>query len=117
MSFNNIIPIDVLLGTTTLKHEEVENPEVTIPEELVTGCPVQYTIGDYGITSNADHPAFAELRKVLSGRGYIEIPSYPCVNGDRVTKRFIFNGIQLEVGDKFYCAGAWNTMIKVRNKK
>ena len=117
MSWNNVIPAELLLGTVKIEPKEVENPEVTIPDELVTNCLVKYRIGDYAITSNRDHPAFAELRKVLINRGYVEEPGYPCWNGDRVAKKFIFNGFQLEVGDKFYCAGAWNTMMKVRDKK
>lgn len=114
MSWNNVIPAELLLGTVTLEPKVVENPEVTIPESLVTDCLIKYTIDDYGMTSNADHPAFAELRRVLKGRGYIEIPEYACWNGDRVLKRFRFNGFQLEIGDTFYCAGAWATRINLR---
>lgn len=117
MSWNNITPAEFLGGEVKLGPKEVENPEVTIPDELVTDCLVKYKIGDYGTTSFHDHPAFAELRKVLIVRGYVEVTGYPCVNGDRVAKRFIFNGFQLEVGDTFYCAGAWNTKMKVRDKK
>lgn len=115
MSWNNVIPAEILLGPVKLEPKEVDNPEVTIPEELVTDCLVKYKIDDYGMTSHRDHPAFAELRKVLNGQGYIEMVTN-CVNGDRVTKRFIFNDFQLEVGDRFYCAGAWNTKMKVRKK-
>jgi hypothetical protein len=117
MSWNNVIPAELLLGTVELKPKTVENPEVSIPEELVTDCLVKYSIDDYGITGNNDHPAFAELRRVLKGRGYISIPEYPCWNGDRVLKRFRFNGFQLEPGDTFYCAGAWATKISIRNRK
>jgi hypothetical protein len=117
MSWNNVIPAELLLGNVELKPKTVENPEVSIPEELVTDCLVKYSIDDYGITGTQDHPAFAELRKVLSGRGYIEIPPYACSNGDRVLKRFQFNGFQLEPGDKFYCAGAWATQILMRKRK
>ena len=117
MSWNNVIPAEFLGGALKLEPKEVENPEVTIPDELLTDCLVKYRIGDYAITSNRDHPAFVELRKVLIGRGYVEEPGYPCWNGDRVAKKFIFNGFQLEVGDTFYCAGAWKTMMKVRDEK
>lgn len=117
MSWNNVIPAELLLGTIKLEPKIVENPEVTIPEDLVTDCLIRYIIDDYGMTSNADHPAFAELRRVLNGRGYIEIPEYACWNGDRVLKRFRFNGFQLEIGDTFYCAGAWATRISIRNKR
>lgn len=117
MSWNNVIPAELLLGTVQLEPKAIENPEVTIPEELVTDCLIRYSIDDYGITGSTDHPAFAELRRVLSARGYIEIPPYACWNGDRVLKRFRFNGFQLEVGDKFYCAGAWATQISIRAHK
>jgi hypothetical protein len=116
MSWNNIIPAELLSGTVIITHKPIENPEVIIPDELVTDCLVKYTIGEYGITGHEDHPAFAELRKVLSSRGYIEIPPYACVNGDRVLKRFRFNGFQLEPGNTFYSAGAWAVNLKVRSK-
>jgi len=111
MSWNNVIPAELLLGTVQLVSKEVENPEVTIPDSLVTDCLVSYQIGDYGTTSNADHPAFAELRRVLGNRGYIQIESN-WWNGDRVLKRFRFNGRQLEPYDTFYCASAWNARFK-----
>lgn len=117
MSLNNVIPASLLLGEVTITHKPVENPEVSIPDDLVTSCTIKYAIDDYGIQSHADHPAFAELRKVLSARGYIEIPPYACWNGDRVLKRFRFNGFQLEPGDKFYSAGAWRVRISIRNKR
>ena len=116
MSWNNVIPAELLLGTIKLEPKIVENPVVTIPDELVIDCLVKYNIDDYGTTSTKDHPAFAELRNVLSARGYIEIPPYACWNGDRVIKRFIFNDFQLEVGDKFYCASAWAGKISIRQK-
>lgn len=117
MSWNNVIPAELLLGTVRLEPKTIENPEVTIPEHLVIDCLVKYSIGGYSTASHTDHPAFAELRRVLSDRGYIEIPPYACWNGDRVIKRFRFNGFQLEPGDKFYCAAAWSTEIAIRNKK
>jgi hypothetical protein len=117
MSWNNVIPAELLLGIVELKPKAVENPQVSIPEELVTDCLIKYSIDDYGIITNKDHPAFAELRKVLCARGYIDIPSYACWNGDKVIKRFRFNAFQLEVGDTFYCAGAWAVRIELRNRK
>lgn len=116
MSWNNVIPAELLLGTVELKTKSVENPEVSIPEELVTDCLVKYSIDDYGMITSKDHPAFAELRRVLANRGYIDIPPYACRNGDRVLKRFRFNEFQLEIGDTFYCASAWSVRIKMRDK-
>lgn len=109
MSLNNVIPAELLSQDVDSSTKELDNPKVTIPEELVTDCFIRYEFeGYYNITAAfADHPAFAEVRKLLNARGYIEIPPYPCWNGDRVLKRFQFNGVQLEVGDTFYCAAAW----------
>lgn len=118
MSWNNIIPAELLLGTVQLTHREVENPEVTIPDELITDCPINYSIeGLYATLSHEDHPAFAELRKRLKRIGLISIPEYPCWNGDRVLKRFRFNGIQLNPGETFYCAAAWRARFNYQTKK
>jgi len=121
MSWNNVIPAELLLKAIEARGlpKEVENPKVVIPDELVTDCLIRYEFeGHYGVTAaQEDHPAFAEVRRLLKARGYIEIPEYPCWNGDRVLKRFEFNGFQLEVGDAFYCAAAWAVKIAVRNKK
>ena len=117
MSWNNVIPTELLLDAVKLEPKSVENPEVSIPNELVTDCLISYAIDDYAITSNNDHPAFAELRQVLATRGYISIPDYACWNGDRVLKRFRFNGFQLERGDTFYCAAAWAGKISLRQKR
>lgn len=116
MSWNNIFPAELL--SVSLKSVEITNPAISIPEELLTDCLVKYSWEGYGaVTTHADHPAFVEVRMRLNKQGYIQIPDYPCWNGDRVLKRFIFNDFQLEPGDTFYCAGAWSTKIAVRNKK
>lgn len=120
MSWNNVIPADVihewLKNNPAPERKEIENPRVDIPEHLVTDCLIRYDFeGHYGVTAaHKDHPAFAEVRRLLKSRGFIEIPAYPCWNGDRVLKRFQFNGIQLEPGDTFYCAGAWATRFNMR---
>ena len=113
MSWNNVIPAELLVSDSMIKSNPIENPLVTIPLSLLLDCLIQYSIeGAYGMTGSADHPAFAELRRVLAARHFIEIPEYTCWNGDRVIKRFQFNGIQLEIGDKFYCAAAWQSYKK-----
>lgn len=97
----------------------MENPKVNIPNELVTDCLISYDMTDiigYGATASTDHPAFTEVRKILAKNGYISIPEYSCWNGDRVTKRFRFNDVQLEVGDKFYCAAAWKNRLNRKLK-
>lgn len=118
MSWNNVIPAHLLMNSME-PQPEVENPRVVIPDELVTDCLIRYQFeGHYGIyASQRDHPAFDEVRRLLKARGYINIPEYACWNGDRVLKRFQFNGFQLEVGDTFYCAAAWSVKIVARNKK
>ncbi len=122
MSWNNVIPNEVihkyLRDNPAPERKEVENPRVDIPENLVTDCLIRYDFeGHYGVTAaHKDHPAFAEVRNLLKSRGYIEIPPYPCWNGDQVLKRFRFNGFQLEVGDTFYCAAAWSSRLKFEKK-
>lgn len=119
MSWNNVIPADVvhewLRDNPAPERKEIENPRVDIPEHLVTDCLIRYDFeGHYGVTAaHEDHPAFAEVRRLLKSRGFIDIPVYACWNGDRVLKRFQFNGVQLEVGDTFYCASAWATRFKM----
>ncbi len=120
MSWNNVISSESILDDLKMrKWQEPENPLVTIPEELVTDCLIRYEFeGYYGvIASHKDHPAFDEVRRVLSTRGYIKIPEYACWNGDRVTKRFRFNGVQLEVHDTFYCAAAWAAKFSYNRTK
>lgn len=115
MSWNNVIPAELLLGAVQMVPKEVENPEVTIPDSLLTDCLISYQIGDYGMTSHADHPAFAELRRVLGARGYIHIePNW--WNGDQVLKPFRFNDHQLEIGDTFYSASAWEAKFKFEKR-
>jgi len=125
MSWNNVLPAHLLeeiadrvLSEHTPK-PPIENPKVVIPDELVTDCLIRYEFeGHYGtIAAFKDHPAFDEVRRLLKAHGYIDIPEYACWNGDRVIKRFQFNGFQLEVGDTFYCAAAWAGKISFRNKK
>ena len=123
MSWNNVIPVELVRKPTgdnpAPERKEIENPRVDIPEHLVTDCLIRYQFeGHYGVTAaQEDHPAFAEVRRLLKSRGFIEIPAYPCWNGDRVLRRFQFNGMQLEVGETFYCAAAWNNRIKVNKTK
>lgn len=113
MAWNNVVPPNDVLNYHLGKHaSELDNPLVSIPNELVTDCLIRYEFeGLYSIISNADHPAFAEVRRLLAGNGFIKIPEYACWNGDRVTKRFRFNGVQLEVGDTFYSAAAWSVKL------
>jgi hypothetical protein len=118
MSWNNVVPAELLLGAVQLTHREIENPEVTIPDELLDGCRVEYRIeGTYGTIAHEDHPAFAALRKRLKSIGLISIPEYPCWNGDTVLKPFRFNGIQLNPGETFYSASAWRTRFNYQTKK
>ena len=119
MSWNNVIPAELLLSNIPkTERKEIENPRVDIPEHLVTDCLIRYDFeGHYGVTAaHKDHPAFTEVRNLLKARGFISIPDYPCWNGDVVLKRFIFNGIQLEIGDTFYCAAAWAVRFKMKEK-
>ena len=62
-----------------------------------------------------DHPKFAEFRNKLEKLGYIKTDRVS-VNGDRVLKPFIVNGMKLDKGDKFCCACALEIQIKVYKK-
>lgn len=117
MSWNNIVPANLPSSLVEPK-PAIENPSITIPDELVTDCRLAYTWEGQPslIAASQDHPAFAEVRRMLERRGYIDIPPYACVNGDRVIKRFRFNDFQLEPGDKFYSAAAWAVKIRIRNR-
>lgn len=118
MSWNNVIPAHLLIDTANIKPKPpVENPSIFIPEDMVTDLHMAYTWeGSYNlVAASEDHPAFARVRKMLEAQGFISIWKEVC-NGDRVLKRFRFNGFQLEVGDKFLSAAAWKTNIYIRNK-
>lgn len=86
-------------------------PVFTIADECLTQINIAYSwvtpTGHTGaiLANSVDHPAFDDLRKRLAGQGYIQIPEYPCWNGDRVLKPFILNRATFNIGDKF-CSGA-----------
>lgn len=87
------------------------NQRFTIDTEYLTCVTVKYGYTDdmgmeCSTTSSVDHPAFTGLREHLGARGFIRIER-GWWNGDRVIKPFYFNGLLLNVGDKFLCAGAW----------
>lgn len=121
MSWNNVIPSDVLhewlAKNPAPERKPIENPQVTMPEEFITDCLIRFTFeGFYDVVAaHADHPCFARLRETLAHREFISIDRTSW-NGDRVLKRFRFNGFQLEVGDKFFCAAAWSSRIKFEKK-
>lgn len=59
-----------------------------------------------------DHPKFTEFRNKLEKLGYIQTERN-WINGDRVLKSFILNGMKLKKGDKFACACALEIQIRV----
>ena len=71
--------------------------------------------GKCSMTSSADHPEFAKLRKQLGELGYIKIET-GWWNGDRVLKPFKLNGLILEEGEQFSCASAFGTRWSVLQK-
>lgn len=133
MSWNNVIPTCVLADMLDAMDkepkqlhfdEELFPPLYSIKEEYLTSCNEAFTWispnghGPNGTIAHAvDHPAFAALRKHLSINGYIEIPSYPCVNGDMVIKPFYLNEVYFGVGEKFVCGSAMTNHIKFRRRR
>jgi len=59
-----------------------------------------------------DHPKFTEFRNKLEKLSYIQTERN-WINGDRVLKPFIVNGMKLKKGDKFFCACALDIQIRV----
>ncbi len=131
MSWNNIIPNDVLMDIVEQIRKEPKQlhfdeglfpPLYTIKEEYLTSCNEAFTWvngegrGPSGTIAHAvDHPAFAALRKHLDVRGYIKMET-GWVNGDRVTKPFYLNEVYFDIGDKFVCASAMNGHLNFRKK-
>ena len=122
MSWNNVIPasvVDDILEEIRKEPKQLHFDEDVffacfyIKEEYLTDCNEAFTYikpnghGPSGTIAKAvDHPAFAALRKHLERNGYIELPGYPCVNGDRVSKPFYLNDVFFPKGGRFLCAGA-----------
>lgn len=131
MSWNNVIPVDMLLdaigriSSAVQLHfdEELFIPTFEIPEEYIPSLNVRYTkISSTGhksgiIASQAEHPAFEKLRQVLSNGGFIEIPPYPCWNGDRVRKAFYLNQVLFNPGETFFCGTAMSGYIKRKKQE
>ena len=131
MSWNNVIPNDVLMDIVEQIRKEPKQlhfdvdlfpPCYSIKEEYLTSCNEAFTwitptgSGPSGtISKSVDHPAFAALREHLDARGYITIQT-GWVNGDRVIKPFCLNEVYFGVGDKFVCASAMSGHIKYRKK-
>lgn len=131
MSWNNIIPNDVLLDIVEQIRKEPKQlhfdeqlfpPLFIIKEEYLTSCneAFQYILptgsGPSGTISKAvDHPAFAALREHLGRNGFVEIQR-GWINGDRVIKPFYLNEVYFEVGEKFVSACAMLGHLKFRKK-
>lgn len=131
MSWNNVIPNDVLLDIVEKIRKEPKQlhfdedifpPCFIIKEEYLTSCNEAFTwIPPTGgapsgtIAKAVDHPAFDALRKRLGALGYIKIEN-GWINGDRVTKPFCLNEVYFGVGDKFVSASAMGGHLKFRKK-
>lgn len=132
MSWNNVIPNDVLMDIIEKIRkepkqlhfdEELFAPCYTIKEEYLITCNRAFTwitptgSGPSGTIAHAvDHPAFAALREHLAHRGYIKMET-GWVNGDRVTKPFHLNGVPFNVGDKFLSASAMEGHLKYHKRR
>lgn len=89
----------------------IETPEYWIEEEDCRSVPdrIKCLKSETGINwsshGDVDHPSFTRLRNHLEAKGYIETQR-SWVNGDRVLRKFILNGVTFEPGDKFLSASA-----------
>jgi len=126
MSYNNAIPLDILLALASAKgvmHQlklPLYDPEFFIKEEFLTDVMVTYSwaydTGDTGSTlSSVGHPSFEALRESLGQQGYIQIQRN-WSNGDRVIKPFLLNGQTFEEGETFYSPGALSSTLKTKRK-
>lgn len=131
MSWNNIIPNDVLMDIVEQIRKEPKQlhfdedifpPCYFIKEEYITSCNEAFTWitptgqGPSGtVAKSVDHPAFAALRTHLDARGFIKMQT-GWVNGDRVIKPFCLNEVYFGVGDKFVCGSAMAGHLKYRKK-
>lgn len=111
MAFNDVIPsaiIHDLLKGYQYKLP-LETPEYWIEEEDCCSVPDRIkclkseTGSNWSSHGDIDHPSFTRLRKHLAAKGYIETQR-SWVNGDRVLRKFILNGVTFEPGDKFLSA-------------
>lgn len=132
MSWNNIIPNDVLMDIVEQIRKEPEQlhfdegifpPCFMIKEEYITTCNEAFTwisptgSGPSGTIAKAvDHPAFAALRKHLADRGLINIEN-GWRNGDRVIKAFHLNKVPFRPGEKFLSADAMSIYLKNRERQ
>ena len=122
MSMNNAIPIEYLY--------DIAKGNLMVQPSLPLDCPPQVFINpDYmnpvpdgydvitaeGVPiwsrGSTNHPMFESTRRWLERSGYIKVQE-AWLNGDRAIKPFFFNNVLMEVGDKFYSAGAWSTKFR-----
>jgi hypothetical protein len=119
VAYNNVIP-DCMINDLLRGHQPMlplYTPEYEIEEEFLTSVPVSWSItrtetdSTYSTMSGVDHPAFADLRRHLAARKYIDMQTN-CWNGDRVLRKFYLNQRLFEVGEQFPCAGAMKYRVQ-----
>ena len=124
MSWNNVIPADLLLdliNNTPVQLDLFETvTEFEINEEYLTSVPVSWKMIDshgknYGTSSVVDHPSFSALRDVLERRGFIKTERN-WHNGDRVISDFKLNGELFKEGEQFSCAAALGNQLRVQRR-
>lgn len=79
-----------------------ENGRIPTADELLK---VLAGKGRCSVTSSKDHSEFVKLRNQLAAEGFIRIET-GWINGDRVTRPFILNGVKFELGTSFPSAAA-----------
>ena len=124
MSWNNVIPAEILLDIIDNMPKQMDlfetTPEFLIDSDYLTSVPVAWKMIDergktYGTHSVVDHPSFAALRDVLHNRGFIQ-KELGWSNGDRVLKQFKLNGELFQEGEQFCCAAALGNQLRVQQR-
>ena len=95
-------------------------PEFTVDPSCLCSIPVKYSFIDEhgqqgGLMHSVEHPAVAAVRTILHNKGYLE-NHCGAINADTVVKPFVFNSVLYEEGQRFVCASALGTSLRINEK-
>jgi hypothetical protein len=119
VAYNDVIPT-CIINELLRGHQPtlpLYTPEYEIDEKFLESVQVSWKItrtetdSTYGTTGFVDHPAFADLRRHLAARKYIDMQTN-CWNGDTVLRKFYLNQRLFEVGEQFPSAGAMKYSVQ-----